>query len=81
MNSGHSSVNWMLPLAGKKFGTTLNTKGYKVLPPYLRLIQGDGISYKTLPGIIEHLKDNKWSIENIAFGSGGVVCALCGWRV
>ena len=34
-------------------------------------LQGDGISYETLGGILEHLKMEKWSTDNIAFGSGG----------
>ena len=29
--------------AGSAFGTSKNDKGFKVLPPYIRLIQGDGI--------------------------------------
>lgn len=33
--------------------------------------QGDGISYESLGKILEHLKQNKWSVDNIAFGSGG----------
>jgi len=27
------------------FGFTTNTKGYKVLPPQVRVIQGDGVNY------------------------------------
>ena len=29
----------VLDILGSKFGTITNTKGYKVLPPYLRVIQ------------------------------------------
>ena len=29
----------VLDILGSKFGTTVNTKGYKVLPPYIRVIQ------------------------------------------
>ena len=42
-----------------------------MLPPYLRIIQGDGISYESLGDIMENMKKNKWSVDNIAFGSGG----------
>lgn len=56
---------------GEAFGYTTNSKGYKVLPPQIRVIQGDGIDYSTLAMICEILKENKWSIDNIAFGSGG----------
>ncbi len=61
----------MLNNIGSKFGTSLNKKGYKMLPECIRVIQGDGISYKTLGDIMEHMKNNKWSIDNLVFGSGG----------
>ena len=35
-------------MLGKAFGTTTNEKGFKMLPPYLRVIQGDGVSYETI---------------------------------
>ncbi len=61
----------ILEILGEKFGFTVNSKGYKVLDPHIRVIQGDGICYETLKEILEHLEKNKWSIDNIAFGSGG----------
>lgn len=42
-----------------------------MLPPYIRVIQGDGISYESLSSILDHMKSNKWSADNLAFGSGG----------
>lgn len=33
---------------GKKFPPKENNKGYKVLPPYIRVIQGDGVDINTL---------------------------------
>ncbi|XP_078596651.1 nicotinamide phosphoribosyltransferase-like [Branchiostoma floridae x Branchiostoma japonicum] len=63
----------VLTILGKAFGTQKNSKGYKVLPPYLRIIQGDGISYETLTGILERMKKLEWSADNIAFGSGGAL--------
>lgn len=57
---------------GSKFGTTINSKGYKLLPSYLRVIQGDGISYETLREILENMKKNGWSVDNLAFGCGGM---------
>lgn len=44
-----------LELLGEAFGTTLNKKGYKMLPDYLRLIQGDGISLVSLERILLHM--------------------------
>jgi len=54
-----------------KFGFTVNSKGFKVLPPYIRLIQGDGINERSLPKIIDNMIAKKFSIDNIAFGMGG----------
>ena len=55
----------------EQFGYTVNSKGYKVLPPYIRVIQGDGINEHSLVQIIENLIAKKISIDNIAFGMGG----------
>lgn len=63
----------VLEILGKKFGTTKTKNGYKILPPCLRVIQGDGISYETLTDILENMKRHKWSADNLAFGSGGAL--------
>jgi nicotinamide phosphoribosyltransferase len=56
-----------------KFGYTVNEKGYKVLPPQVRVIQGDGISYSSIPGIFEALKQADISAENLVLGMGGAL--------
>ncbi|MEC5147935.1 nicotinate phosphoribosyltransferase [Chitinophaga sp. 212800010-3] len=56
-----------------KFGYTVNEKGYKVLPPQVRVIQGDGISYSSIPGIFEALKQAGISAENLVLGMGGAL--------
>ncbi|KTF83375.1 hypothetical protein cypCar_00022446 [Cyprinus carpio] len=63
----------VLEILGKKFPLVENSKGYKVLPPYIRVIQGDGVDINTLQEIVEGMKEHRWSIENIAFGSGGAL--------
>ena len=35
----HLVILLLYVFAGSKFGTTTNSKGYKLLPPYLRIIQ------------------------------------------
>jgi nicotinamide phosphoribosyltransferase len=54
-----------------KFGYTINSKGYKVLPPYIRVIQGDGIDHTSLPVIVENMIAEGLSLDNLAFGMGG----------
>ncbi len=65
------SVLMVLRELGEAFGTTVNNKGYRVLPPQVRMIQGDGIDLQTLREILNVINFDGWSTDNIAFGSGG----------
>jgi nicotinamide phosphoribosyltransferase len=53
------------------FGTTTNDKGYKVLHPSVRIIQGDGVDYNSINRILVALETAHYSADNITFGSGG----------
>ncbi|MEO6633005.1 MAG: nicotinate phosphoribosyltransferase, partial [Mucilaginibacter sp.] len=57
----------------KKFGYTVNAKGYKVLPPQLRVIQGDGVNYDSIKEIYAALKQVGISAENLVLGMGGAL--------
>jgi nicotinamide phosphoribosyltransferase len=61
----------IVEILAEKFGFTVNSKGYKVLPSYVRVIQGDGINEDSLPKILENMKKAGFSADNIAFGMGG----------
>jgi nicotinamide phosphoribosyltransferase len=61
----------VIEILGNKFGAETNAKGYKVLHPNVRVIQGDGVDYDSIGEILEVLKTNGWSADNIAFGMGG----------
>lgn len=50
---------------------TINAKGYKVLPPCLRILQGDGIDLDTVGDILKAVKAAGFSAENLVFGMGG----------
>lgn len=63
----------VLEILGKQFGYNKTSKGFKILPSYIRVIQGDGISYETLETILEAMKKHQWSADNLAFGSGGAL--------
>jgi len=56
-----------------RFGYTINAKGYKVLPPQLRVIQGDGVNYTEIKNIYKTLKENSISAENLVLGMGGAL--------
>lgn len=53
------------------FGYTTNSKGYKILPPQVRVIQGDGVNINSIEEIYIMLDELKISAENIVFGMGG----------
>lgn len=54
-----------------RFGFTINSKGYKVLPPCVRLIQGDGVCAASIEAILAEMQKRGLSADNVAFGMGG----------
>lgn len=60
----------LLDMLAKSYGATKNKKGYRVLNPAVRLIQGDGITYQTIPLLLEAITRAGYSTENVAFGMG-----------
>lgn len=59
-------------LLDEKFGSVVNSKGYKVLNN-VRIIQGDGINEHSIQEILDNLLDHDYSASNIAFGMGGAL--------
>jgi nicotinamide phosphoribosyltransferase len=65
------------------FGSENNSRGFAVLPPVVRMIQGDGIRWMkhdvldgggwwhTVEHILNRFNADRISSDNIAFGSGG----------
>jgi len=66
-------VTDVLEKLGSKFQTTMTSTNHKLLPPCIRVIQGDGIDIKSLAVILQHMKDKGWAADNLAFGSGGAL--------
>jgi nicotinamide phosphoribosyltransferase len=73
-DSGHPAtvVLKCLELLASKFGTTTNTKGFKVLNN-VRVIQGDGINMDSIREILDTALAAGFSATNIAFGMGGAL--------
>ncbi len=61
-----------LLILDRQFGSTINTKGFKVLNK-VRLIQGDGVNPLSIEEILDAMKRNGFSADNIAFGMGGAL--------
>jgi nicotinamide phosphoribosyltransferase len=53
------------------FGYETNSKGFKVLPPFIRTVQGDGVTFESLPKVFAELERRGMSAENAVFGMGG----------
>ena len=69
----HKIVVEVLDILGEKFGSTMNAKGFKVLDPHVRIIQGDGIDYDETQRILAEMMAHGWSADNVAFGMGGAL--------
>ena len=57
----------------EKFGYTVNQKGFRVLPPQVRVLQGDGINIDSIGDIYAALKTRGISAENLLLGMGGAL--------
>ena len=53
------------------FGYTVNSKGFKVLPDYIRTVQGDGVNRFSLPEVFIELERRGMAADNAVFGMGG----------
>lgn len=68
----------VLQLLEEKFGVTKNEKYFKVLPPCVRIIQGDGIdNVESIKTILNRMAKFQYSADNIAFGMGGGLLQKC----
>jgi nicotinamide phosphoribosyltransferase len=72
-DSGHppTVVKKVLEILGQRFGYSVNQKGFKVLNPKVRVIQGDGCDPVMIDMVLGVMAINGWSADNIAFGMGG----------
>jgi nicotinamide phosphoribosyltransferase len=61
----------LLNILYEKFGGQINGKGFKVLDKHIRIIQGDGVNYKSILDILNIIEKQGFSADNLVFGSGG----------
>lgn len=55
----------------ERFGGAINAKGYRVLDPHVRIIQGDGMNLASIKQLVAGVAGAGFAIDNIAFGMGG----------
>jgi len=63
----------IIKILGEQFGMETNSKGYDVLNPHVRVIQGDGVCLESGVDIMQELKNHGQSMDNLAFGMGGAL--------
>jgi nicotinamide phosphoribosyltransferase len=61
------TTEWLM----ESFGHEVNSKGFKVLPPYIRVVQGDGLTLETFRGLYIELERRGLSADNVFCGMGG----------
>lgn len=61
----------ILFLLDEYFGAEVNSKGYRVLNPKVRVLWGDGIDITGIEEILDAMMLAGYSAENIVFGMGG----------
>lgn len=69
----HEVVVEVLERLYQAFGGSVNQKGFKVLPPCIRVIQGDGINEAAIKLILQRMQQAGFAADNIAFGMGGAL--------
>lgn len=67
------TTEWLM----EAFGYDTNRKGFKVLPDYVRVVQGDGVTRHSLPLILAEMERRGLSAENAIFGMGGGLLQHC----
>lgn len=63
----------VLDILAEKFGARTNSKGFRVLPDYIRVIQGDGVDERSIAAILANMRARGFAADNIAFGMGGAL--------
>lgn len=67
------TTEWLMD----SFGFSTNSKGYKVLPDYIRVVQGDGVRRESLPKVFVELERRGLAADNAVFGMGGGLLQHC----
>lgn len=78
-DSGHppTIVRFTIEALMDAYGFTTNTKGFRVLPDHVRVIQGDGVEEDSIRDILTTLERVGISAENVVFGMGGALLQKC----
>ncbi|HLY57046.1 MAG TPA: hypothetical protein VKS60_15890, partial [Stellaceae bacterium] len=67
------TTEWLM----ESFGHIVNKKGYKVLPDYVRVVQGDGINLTSLRDLYIEMERRGLAADNAVYGMGGGLLQQC----
>jgi len=70
---GSNEWKGAIRLLDEKFGSAVNSKGYKVLNPKVGLIYGDGMYIERYVRTLERLKSMGYASSNLVIGVGGIL--------
>lgn len=70
---GSPEYKGAIRLLDEVFGSTINSKGYKVINPYVGLIYGDGFYYERFERVLTKLKEMGYASSNLVIGVGGLL--------
>ncbi len=66
-------VTKVVQILAEQFGSETNEKGFEVLNPKVRVIQGDGVNINSIRAVLQNLQDHGFSSDNVSFGMGGAL--------
>jgi nicotinamide phosphoribosyltransferase len=61
------TTEWLM----EAFGHEVNSKGFKVLPPFIRVVQGDGLTLESFRDVYVELAARGLAADNVLCGMGG----------
>jgi nicotinamide phosphoribosyltransferase len=61
------TIGWLMD----SFGYSVNSKGFKVLPDFVKVVQGDGINRESFPKVLMEMERRGYALDNAVFGMGG----------
>jgi len=74
-DAGYGSDEWLgaLQLLDRTFGSTVNSKGFRVLNPKVGLIYGDGMFFERFDRTLGLMKELGYASSNLVIGVGGLL--------
>lgn len=63
----------VLSILEQKYSSRGTPTGHKLLPPCIRVIQGDGVDYGMIKEVLRVMEEKGWAADNVGFGMGGAL--------